>query len=321
MRNTGWTVRLLAAGCAAALTTGCLSGCGSAKAASDVITLAGAKAVAQSWIHAALATEIAQEGGSLQRIDESFEAMRTPGPTPTPDPLVHEDDIWMAHQSGYPVSFLCIDRSVASGQSTAGQMFRFRKADAASPWTVTHQDRFLSLGSRPRPVLDADGYAHIVPAADYGRFLASPAKLGADLAAYLQANNASDGREFAPGEMTTGWLDQLKQLVDSGAAQHVATTFSFAATDDPVDAYLLSDGGALVLTGVQMTVRRVASSGSITVTDDGKGVMGPAPGSYHEVTTILLALGAFVVPPKGSAAKVSGIGIYSGTVATTAAKG
>jgi hypothetical protein len=84
-----------------------------------------------------------------------------------------------------------------------------------------------------------------------------------------------------------------------------------------VDVYLLRDGGALVLVGIKVTEHLVATAGSIDVPQDGKGVTAPAPGKYRELTTVELALAAFSVPPKGSAARVAALGVYSGAISTT----
>ena len=316
------TTRLLGASCAGALLIGCLAGCGSASASSDLITLAQARAVAQTWLHASDATQVSEERGSLQRIDEAMALVRT-GPAPTPDPQVGEDTIWVAHQSRYPISFLCFDKPAASaGRAMAveGQLFRFSKASASAPWTVTHQGVLLSLGSRPSLALDSSGYAQIVSPQDYGKFKVSPAQVGRDWGAYLQAANGSDAREFAPGPLTTQAIQDDKQQNDAGVAKHYNYSYAYAPTDDPVDAYLLRDGGALVLLGLQVTTHIVAQAAPIQVTQDGKGVSDPAPGWYHDVTYVALALALFTTPPKDSAVKVTGIGAYTGTVTATGTK-
>jgi hypothetical protein len=314
--------RRIAAACLGTLLAGGLAACGSVSAsASSLITVAQARTVAQLWLHADNAAELDQLSGSLQRIDHAAERLRTPGPDPTPDQRVHDDTIWMAPQSKYPLSFLCFDKPLSGpGKSSSLQLFRFSKASAAAPWKVTHAVIFASVTSRPAVALDASGFAQTVSPKDYGKYLVSPARLAYDWAAYLQAGNASDAAEFAPGVLTTQQIQANQKQVSDNAAKHYVFTHAYAPTDDPVDAYVLKDGSALVLVGLEQTSHVVAQQDPMTVTEDGKGVVGPAPGTYRESTTVVLVMATFTDPAKGSTQKVSGTGAYFGPVTTTATK-
>jgi hypothetical protein len=115
-------------------------------------------------------------------------------------------------------------------------------------------------------------------------------------------------------------LDAKKQELAAATSQHETISISYQPTDDPVDAYAMSDGGALVLVGLQETIDVVAGAAPIKVTADGKGVVAPAPGNYHDLTTVQLVLAAFTVPPKTSALKVTGIGLYLGPISTIGTK-
>ena len=320
MRNRIGTTRWVAAGCAATLLTAALAGCGSASAATDLITPAQARTIVQTWLHASYSAQVDAERGSLQRIDRATNLLRT-GPAPTTDTRPHDDTIWVAHQSQYPITFLCFDKPLTGGgQTNPGQLFRFSRTSPTAPWTVTHQDELISLGSRPAVALDSAGYAQLAPAQDYGKFLVSPAKLGHDWAAYLQSGNAADAREFAPGVLTTQAIATNKQTISSNASKQYALSYSYVPTGDPVDAYVLRDGSALVLVAIEQTAHTVAGKDPIKVTGDGKGVVAPGPGSYHDLTQVSLVLAAFTIPPKGSAVKVSGIAAYFGPVSATATR-
>ena len=312
--------RLLASGCVGALTVVSVSGCGSsASASSDLITQRQAKQVAQAYLHGSVVAGIGEERGSLRRIDDGIEALRTPGPQPTPD-MMADDTIWMAHQQQYPISFLCFDKPLTPGQASPGQLFRFSKASASAEWTVTHQDVLESIASRPAVALDSDGFAQLVSPSDYGKFLVSPANVARDWGAYFAAGNAADGKEFAPGPLTTSVIESNKKQIDAEAALHHTLSLAYAPTGDAVDAYLLKDGGALVLVGLQVTSHDVANSGSIKVTQDGKGISAPPVGQYREVSNVALVLAAFAVPPKGSTVKLTVLGSYIGTVSAAGVK-
>lgn len=317
------TARWVGGGCAVALLTASLAGCGSANAAggADVITPAQARTVAQAYLHSTVPSQIDQERGSLQRIDKSVDLLRTPGPAPTPDSRTQDATVWVPHQSQYPITFLCLDKALmGGGQTSPGQFFRFSKASATAAWTVTHQDSLVSIGSRPAVALDSAGYAQLAAPQDYGKFLVSPAKLAHDWAAYLAAGNATDAREFAPGNLTSGAIQGNKQQIANSAKSQFTLTYSYVPTDDPVDAYVLKDGSVLVLVGIQQTAHTVAGKDPIKVTGDGKGVTYPAAGSYRDLTQTTLVLAAFTIPPKGSAVKVSGIAVYDGPVSATATR-
>jgi hypothetical protein len=276
------------------------------------------KQVATAWLHANLATEVGQERGSLQRIDQAVNLLRTSQPTPDASP--HEDTIWLAHQGQYPLTFLCFDKPRLPAQQMqmmSPSMFRFYKADAHAPWTVTHQVTLVSAGSRPAVAVDSAGYAQAVPADQYDKFIASPGRVASDFATYLSRGNSTDTHEFAAGPLTSAVIENTKKRVADTAAQHNTLSATYTSTDDPVDVYLLRDGGALVLFGIKATDHLVAAAGgSISVTEDGKGVTAPAPGKYRELTTVELVLAAFSVPPKGSSAKVAPLGIYTAPVST-----
>lgn len=317
-RRTWCVVNASRAVLASAVVTAGLSACGSSNAAPDLITLAQAKQVALTWLHADNKAAVAQEGGSVQRIDEADAAMNPPASSSAPDGQTHNATIWMAHQSRYPLTFLCVDTpAMERGQAPAQQLFRFSKASPTTPWTVTHQDLLFSPASRPSLALDAAGYAQMVPAHDAGKLLASPAQLAADWVAYLSAGNLSDAHEFAPGPLTTGQIENNQKQVDAAAGQHDRLTTSYTVSDDPVDAYLERDGSALVLVGITVTAHTVAQSGSIKVTQDGKGVAGPVPGSYRDITDVVLVLAAFTDPAKDGGSKAAAIGTYYGPVTAT----
>jgi hypothetical protein len=318
MRIAALTARLVALGCAGGIAVTGLSGCGSSASASgnDLVSLKQAKQVALDYLHTNPVAEVDQERGALQRIDQATNAFRTPGPAPTPDTHIHDVTVWLAHQSQYPISFVAFDKPLLQGQTSAGQLFRFSKTSASAAWTVTHQDLLLSIASRPAVALDSEGFAQLVPASDYGKLSVSPAAVGKDWAAYLAARNVGDAHEFAPGSYTTGNIESTKKQIDDFAAQHSTLTLTYTASQDPVDAYVLKDGSALVLAGIEVNSRNVANAGSsIKQTEDGKNISGPPAGSYREVDNTTLVLAAFTVPPKGSTVKVSVIGAYYGLVA------
>ncbi|HEV7679896.1 MAG TPA: hypothetical protein VGQ42_15135 [Candidatus Dormibacteraeota bacterium] len=299
-----------------------LAGCNaSANTAQEILTPDQARQVAMTWLHTGFATMVSQERGSLLRIDRAANLLRT-SPAPAPDTRPHDLTIWMPHQGQYPLTFLCLDSVRAAGQPVLPQMYRFSRADAQATWTVTHQVALQSAASRPAVALDSAGYAQTVAGGQYDKFLVSPARLAGDYAAYLNRANSADSHEFAPGVLTSSGIENIRKLIaDAAAQQHGALTVTFTPSDDAVDVYLLHDGGALVLFGLTMTNHVVATAGSITVTEDGKGVSGPAPGRYRDLTTTHLVLDAFTVPPKGSTAKVAGLGAYFGPVSTTATPG
>ncbi len=322
-RLSAQTKRLIGSACAGALAAGCLAACGSANAAvSDLLTPAQAKVVLQAWLHAPMDAQVAQESGSLQRVDQAHAALSTPGPSPMADRGLHDDTIWVAHQTRYPISFLVFDRPlVGGGQISSGQLFRFSKQSASAAWQVTHQDELFANVAKPAVTVDADGYAQTVSTGDYGRLMVSPAKLAADWATYLQAQDVSDTREFGPGPLTTDHITGNKKDAASDASKHYSYTYTYAPTNDPVDAYRLADGGALVLVAIEATDHIHANAEPVSVTTDGKGITDPAPGSYRDVTRVLLVLGAFSVPPKGGTAKVTGVGVYFGPVTATGTTG
>src|SRR5579885_1622414 len=117
MRIVGWTARVLAVGLVGGPVVGGLAACGGGAAASaDIVTPGQAGAVAQAYLRGDLAAEVAEESGSLARIDRGLMALRTPGPQPTADSQAHSETIWITHQSDYPVSFLCVNPLRAGDQ-------------------------------------------------------------------------------------------------------------------------------------------------------------------------------------------------------------
>jgi hypothetical protein len=256
--------------------------------------------------------------GSLREISTA-QASLLASPEAVPDPsTTHDVTVWVGHQSSYPASFLCIDSMGVSGRPTTPYLFRLDRASASAPWTVSYQMQFASPADIPAVALDGSGYAQSVSSERYGRFTASPASLARDYAAYLGAGNSTDDHEFVPGQFTSGLIDANNKVIRSAAQdKHVSVTESWSITGDPVAAYLLSDGGVLVLLGVRATAHAVPRSGTITIVQDGRGVTAPAPGKYRDTTTVSLLLAAFTVPPKGSADKVSAVAGYNGAVSST----
>jgi hypothetical protein len=305
--------------CCGLLTAVAAAGCGSSGGNTDLLTPDQAKQAAQTFFKAGVSMQIKEESGSLQRIDQAHAIVEPlPSPEPTQNPANHSDlTIWIAHQSSYPVTFLCLDK-ISNGTQQGLSLFRFSKSDESSTWRVSHQDALISVAALPSVALDSKGFAQLIPQSEYGKLAVSPTKVAGDYAAYMVTGNSADAHEFAPGPLTSGQIDQDNKNIATDAKSHVALSFAFSQSNDPVDAYALRDGGALVLVGLTWTTKAVASPAPIVVTKDGNGIVAPAPGKYRAVTGTTLVLAAFSVPPKGSIAKIAGLGAYSGPVSSMA---
>jgi hypothetical protein len=311
--------RLIALGGCALLIAACGSSSGASNAAPDLVTPDQAKQAFQTLVRGTSSSFLRQETEPLRSIDQAGLVVNPPpSPEPTlPPGISHHVTVWISHQRAYPVSFLCLDKVTSSGQAVPPQLFRLVKVSASAPWTVSHQVLLLGPTNVPSMALDSSGYAQVVTPDRYGELLVSPAQLTSDYAAYLTAGNGADNHEFAPGAVTSMQADAVKKI-GSQATAHTAVTKTISPLDDPVQAYLLRDGGALVVTGVRWALRTVADgTGTLDITKDGKGVLAPAPGRYRDVTSVTMELLAFTVPAKGSKDKVNGLGIYSGPVSST----
>jgi hypothetical protein len=320
MRTLLVNARSIAIGCCGLLVIACGSGSESpSRAGADLVTPDQAKQAALAYVHAGLSAEIAAEAGSLRRIDDAMAVVNPiPSPAPTLNPKARYDvTVWVAHQSHYPLSFLCLCRTTIPDQNLLPQLFRFSKAEPAAPWIVSYQLQ-LPLAAVPSLALDGSGYAQLVTPDQFDKFLVSPARLSSEYVAYLKAGDSADSHQFASGDVTSRVIDAMNNEISAHKAAHANMTVSLSPTEDPVDAYRLRDGSALVLLGVSVTAHVVATSAPLKVEKDGKGVAGPAPGAYRDVTTDSLNLVGFSVPPKGSSAKIAGLGVYSGLVRSTA---
>jgi hypothetical protein len=319
------TARRVAVGVAL---TGCvlaMAGCGSSASAtqgSDLLTPDQAKGVALEHMQQpTYSASIKNDAGSLRAIEQAGLVVNPlPTPEPTNDPGVgHNVIVWVAHQSSYPLSFLAFDAPTVPGAQALPQLYHFTKASKTAPWAADFQVLVPASSAAPDVALDSKGYATAIPTSRYASFRVSPANLAKDFAAYLQAGNSADAHEFAPGQITSTVIDGDNKLVRDEEQQKGATaTLTFTPTDDESSAYLLSDGSALVLVGVRSQTHVVAGKTLITATKDGKGVVGPSPGKYKDTTNELLLLAAFIDPPKGGTAKVTGFGALSGPVRSTA---
>lgn len=299
-----------------------MAGCGSGSPAhrSDLVTPDQAKGIALAHLSKpTYSAGLKEDTGPLRVIEEAGLRLNPlPTPEPTVDPGIgHNVIIWVAHQSSYPLSFLAFDSPTVPGAQALPQLLRFIKASASSPWTVNFQVLLDLAATAPDVATDANGYAQEIPASRYGSFTVPPSRLAKDYAAYLSAGAGADATEFAPGGYTSGVIDGDNKLIRMRQQENKqAVTVSFTPSSDPISAYLLNDGGALVLVGVQsMThVTPLKAGGVLTVTKDGMDVAGPAPGKYRDWTNELILLAALVDPAKGSAGKVSGLGAISGPV-------
>ena len=297
----------------------CGSG-GSTKTA-DLLTPDQATAAALAHLQKpTLSAALKDDTGSLRAYDQANLTLNPlPSPEPTIDPsITHHVTVWVAHQSSYPLSFLCLDSPTVPGGQALPTMFFFTKAAAASSWTVTYQVVLTAMANAPDVAIDSGGYAQVIPANRYSALLASPAQLGGDYSAYITAGNSADTHEFAPGPLTSQTIDANNQNIRGRAQQRGETeTVSYVPSGDPVVAYLLNDGGALVLVGLRASAHLVATKAPITVSMDGKGISGPAPGKYHDITFERVVMNAFVDPPKNSTDRVAGIGANGGPIRST----
>jgi hypothetical protein len=232
--------------------------------------------------------------------------------------MTHDVTVWVGHQSGYPASFLCLDNPTVGGKPIVPNVYRLEKASASAPWRVSSQLLPTTPSALPSLAVDGDGYAQVISSDRYGKFLASPASLSRDYAAYLTAGNSADDHEFAPGNMTSALIDNTNKAIRTAAQDHTQTvTTAWSPTGDPISVYLQNDGTAFVVLGIRSTTQIVAKSGAITVTKDGKGITGPAPGKYRDTTSVSILLVGFAVPAKGSNDRVAAVAAYGGTVSST----
>ncbi len=312
-------IQSIAAACCAIMVVAC--GSQAPAKAADVVTPDQAK---QAFLHMAEGSPAAfinATTGSLRQITLAQDRL-TPvaSAAATPDPSwTHDVTVWVAHQSQYPVSFLCVDNITVGGRQAAPNLYRLDKASASAPWTFSYQLLVPSPADVPSLAVDSGGYAQVISSDRYGQFKVSPASLGRDFAMYLTAANSADDHQFAPGQYTSTLIDNDNNVIRTAAQEKAETvTTTWSPTGDPVTAYLLNDGGALVLIGVQASVHVVPRTGAITITKDGKGVTGPGPGRYRDTTTVTLLIAAFIVPAKGSTEKVSAVGGFVGPVSSTA---
>lgn len=314
----------LRTGCAAVGVCLLMVACGSsAPRTSELVTPDQAKAVATAHVlkplYSAMIKEDAGPARALAQAGLVLNPLATPEPTQDTR-LNHNISVWVPHQTSYPVSFICYDGATAFG-STLPELYVFTKVSPASSWTVIYQMILNIMSTAPDVALDSDGYAQVIPTSRDGAFLVSPVQVAADYGAYLQAGNSTDGHEFAPGPATSAVVERNNKRIREAAQTDGATlSYAFATTDDPVFAYLLNDGSALVLTNLRATRSEVATKGTITVSKDGKGITGPAPGNYRNITRDELLFAAFIVPPKRSADKVSGLGLGGGVIRSTATR-
>lgn len=311
------------AGCIALLAGMVLAGCGSgARASSDVVTPDQAKAVALAHVQARYVTDMMKDDvGELREIDRaSLVARPLPSPEPTEPPLAHDVRVWVPHQSGYPASFLGYDALVLNGTVASGILYVFVKPSATSHWTTSFKATLVTP-TAPDVATDSSGWAQVIPPSRFDAFRVSPDQVGADYGAYLAAGNSTDAHEFAPGQVTSQAVDGMNtQIRQAARSSSVTVSFTFKPTGDPVFAYLLNNGGALVLSSLLGTIDNLATKDPMTVTADGKGVIGPPPGKYSRVTTDQAYLVAFVVPPKGSSDKVTVIGAVNGPIQSIGTK-
>jgi hypothetical protein len=271
-----------------------------------------------------------EESGSLRRIDEaSAVAPQAVGyPLRTPDPASPNTvTIWTSQQTSYPASFLCVDTVTDPTQNSPfRELYRFVKFSASASWTVNYETVLgpWTQGAPPGvpPVaFDSSGYVQVVTPDHYDQFLTSPAKVATDYASYLAARNSADDHEFAPGGYTSGQIDQDRKEITLNAQSpsHDTVTITRTPTGAPADAYMLQGDGALVLVEIMETRRITAGQGTIIKPPDAlyNGTVPASPGSYRDLTYNIIYLDAFIVPPKGSSAKVMLVGIFRGGVSTT----
>ena len=301
-----------------------MAACGSAGSsggAADLITPDQAKAVAMAHLQKPTqSATIADEVGSLRAIDQAGQALspaKTPEPTQDPG-IMHSVTVWVAHQSSYPLSFVCFDAPTATQGTALPVLLFFNKPTRSAPWSVSYQIFMNGMSAAPDVALDSGGYARVFPRARYGSLFVAPTQLANDYATYLTAGSSADTHEFAPGSYTSQVVDADNRNIRNIAQQKQETvTVTGAPTGDPVVAYLLNDGGAVVLFGTRVTTHAVATKAPITITHDGKGIAAPAPGRYRDTTAELLLLVAFIDPPRGSGDRLTGIGAFGGTVRAT----
>ncbi len=310
--------RVLGVGCASMLLT---VACGSnaSTTGADLVTPDQAKAVLLSMVTLPSTAELVKrETGSLRAIDQASVSMSPPQSPDSSGGQTHNVTVWVAHQSSYPLSFLGYDHPAKPGATYAPILYFLTKATQSAPWVV---DYFMVINSTPDVAVSSDGYAQVIPESRYGALLAAPNQLAKDYAAYRTAANSADAHEFAPGSSTTDLIDGDNKNVRQAEQQGgVTVSFAFAPTTDPVAAYLMKDGSALVLFGIRETVHVVAGKNPIVVSTDGKGINGPPPGKYHDTDQDVLQLFGVLDPPKTGTDKVSVQGFWAGSVRASGTK-
>jgi hypothetical protein len=250
-----------------------------------------------------------QAGDALRATAAQLEALEGTGGASPAAPRASEIKVFVA-PSGSPrsaASFLALVTWTSPETYPEPEALEFRRVSPDGPWRAELRARLINNTPPPTIVTDRGGGAGMVDARRTKKLRFSGEQVVETLSGYYSDGEGSDALVsrsdtlVAPGPFTSGLVKRRKQSNESFQIQHQR---EYRPGRYPTMAYLLGDGGGLMLVSLEGTRHMFTKEPTlVTLQQDasreGLGGLVP-PGQYSSLIFQTITMLAVEVPPAKS---------------------